>query len=290
MGKHYLIIDESGAKGYSKKPEQKDGEFGVMTGFIMPGSFYGKVKDLFESSAGDKSYLGKRHITDIPVNDQQASRDKIFSVFKRCGIPWFYDAIFTHGLYESEFSDSRGGSACGRELLHAKLFMGVMIKTFACLHNFRDEEIELTVISDQVDSGTLKSFERELSPYLDYLHGRAVEKEISSFNRETRKLQKGTIRSSISPESNVPRFRRLDINILCEDSAMTFAADILANCTNFYIKKNYNERNITKLNSIQAISGHPLESLAKHIYDGNDALAWQPSDVVYRRNKDKPTT
>ncbi|QKE61884.1 hypothetical protein HNE05_00370 [Aquipseudomonas campi] len=289
MEKHYLIIDESGAKGYSRNPEQSDGELGVMTGLMIPGYTYARVKKLFESSAGDHNLPEKRHITDIPTEAQQASRDKIFNIFKMCGIPWLYDAIFTHGLYESEFLENRGGNNNERELLHAKLFINVMIKAFACLHKFRDQEIELIVISDQLDSGTIKTFKRELSPYLDFLHRKPINKDITSFNRETKKIIKSTHTSSLSPESNTPRFKKLDVSIICEDSAITFAADILANCTHFYIKKNYIERNITKLNSIQAIAGHPLEDLVMHTYDGDDPLAWQPSDVVYRRNKDKPT-
>lgn len=289
MEKHYLIIDESGAKGYSRKPERSDGELGVMTGLMMPGDQYDEIKKIFELSAGDHNYPGKRHITDIPTEAQQVNRNKIFNVFRKCGIVWFYDAIFTHGLYESEFLENRGGNNNERELLHAKLFITVMVKAFACLHKFRDQEIELIVISDQLDSGTIKTFKRELSPHLDLLHGRPIEKDSTRFNRETQKITKFRHTYSVSPESNIPRFKKLDVSIVCEDSAVTFAADILANCTHFYIKKNYIERSVTKLNSKQAIAGHPLESLVMHTYDGDDPQAWQPSDVVYRRNKDKPT-
>lgn len=289
MAKHYLIIDESGSKGYSKKPEQSDGELGVMTGFLIPDEQYDFYKEKFESGAGTHNHIGKRHITDIPVELQEANREQMFEVFRTGRIFWFYEAIFTHGLYESEFLEHRGGSKNGRELLHAKLFMGVMAKAFACLYKFRSEQIELVVISDPIDRGVIKSFERELSPYLALLHGLPIENEFTSFNREAQEVEEYSIVSSISPKSDVPKFHRLNVNIICEESAMTYAADILANCTNFHIKRNFMEGGVTKLNSIQAISGHPLEDLVMHTYDGNDDAAWQPSDVVYRRNKDKPT-
>lgn len=289
MEKYYLIIDESGAKGYSKNPEQHDGEFGVMAGFLMPGEYYELYKDRFEMFVGAHNYAGKRHITDIPVEVQQSSRERIFEVFRRGKIPWFYEAIFTQGLYESEFLEGRGGSHNGKESLHAKLFMGLMIKVFACLHKFRDDEIELIVISDRIDSGVVRIFEKEIAPYLALLHGQPIEGKFTVYDRETQQVKKYTTKSAMSPESKAQKYLSVHIQIICEDSAVTFAADTLANSAHYYIKKNYEEKRITQLNSKQAVSGHPLESLVMHAYDGNDDTIWWPSDVMYRRCKDQAT-
>lgn len=288
MEKHYLIIDESGAKGYSKNPEKYDGEFGAMAGFLMSSGHYEYCKDRFESAIPPKNDHGKRHITDFPLDMQQSIREHIFDIFRKERIQWIYEAIFVQGLYESEFSENRGGSENKKESLHAKLFMGLMIKAIASLNNFRNKELELTIISDQIDTGVVRILKQEIAPYLSLIHGQPIESKFTIFDHKTKKVKKYVTKSSMLPQNNTQKYLSIDINLVCEDSAMTFFADILSNSARYYIKKNYENYRIVKLNSKQAIAGHPLTPLLMHAYDARDESFLWPSDILYRRNKDQP--
>ncbi|QXI04415.1 hypothetical protein HU718_020525 [Pseudomonas tensinigenes] len=288
MENHYLIIDESGAKGYSKNPEKYDGEFGAMAGFLMSSEHYEYCKDRFESTIPPKNDNGKRHITDFPFDMQQSIRDHIFDIFEKERIQWIYEAIFVQGLYESEFLESRGGSKNKKESLHAKLFMGLMIKVIASLNDFRDKEIELTIISDQIDTGVVRILKQEIIPYLSLIHGQPIESKFTIFDHKTKKVKKYVLKSSMTHQKNTQKYLSININLVCEDSAMTFFADILSNSAHYYIKKNYENYRIVKLNSKQAIAGHPLIPLLMHAYDARDESFLWPSDILYRRNKDQP--
>lgn len=276
MKTHFLVIDESGAKGYSKSPEKYEGEFGVMAGFLMPEEYYEIYKEHFETSLENIEFFEKRHITE--AFSKEEARNAVFDIFHKGKIPWIYEAIFTQGLYESEFSDKRGGNKSNKELLHSKLFKGIIIKAFESLHKSHDEGVKLTVTTDNIDTGVQKKLEKEIENFVTLLRGQTATR-ISSFQK-----QKYITKAKISPESKFSAFSNIELGIVCDDSAMTIAADILANSANHYLKRKFEQNKNIKLNSKQAIADHPLSYLLLHVYDESDQDALDFSDLVYRRN------
>lgn len=70
MTRAYLIIDESGAKGYSSNTEKIQGEFGVMVGYLVP-----FIADILANST--HFYLNKavKENINIELNSKEAIKE-----------------------------------------------------------------------------------------------------------------------------------------------------------------------------------------------------------------------
>ena len=99
METFYLVIDESGAKGYADQTESKPGEFGVMTGFLIPD----RGLDLFRTKLTPihSHFLSaqKTHITDLTEDAQASLRSSVFQILTDLNVKWIYEAVYVQGLH-----------------------------------------------------------------------------------------------------------------------------------------------------------------------------------------------
>lgn len=283
MQNHILIIDESGAKGYSRNTEKHPREFGVMSGFLLPEEYMDIARRHLDLKIGSVEIEGKIHITNQTPELQEKLRNVIFDFFKNESVPWIFEAVSTQGLYESEFFEGRGGSRNRKESLHSKIFMGIVIKAFAMLEKARDEGVKLTIISDNIDRGVIKQFKTEIAHFICMLKGDTIEEVSKMSVRTPEGIVKKTLITRVPPPQGIPRFKNIELDIICENSSLTFAADILANSAYYHINQKLNISPNTKLNSRQAISSHPLVSLVYMLYDESNEEYLNVNDVIFRR-------
>lgn len=278
--RHYLFIDESGAKGYADNRERYPGELGVIAGYLVPELYLSEYRAHLEKRLASIDGVGKLHITDL-LNQSEA-RGVIFQAFLELEIPWIYEAIYVEGLYQSEFCEGRGGDGSHKELLHAKLFMGFMIKALALVHKFKDEGVEIVVVSDNIDAGVIKKFLIESEDYLSLLRTSELKREFKVYQKSTGKLLHCSSRATAE---NIPSHPGLELGITCENSHMTLLSDVLANSVNHYLKMEFESNPQMLPNSKQAISNHPLRNLLLCSYDENSEEIFNISDIIYRREE-----
>ena len=95
---------------------------------------------------------------------------------------------------------------------------------------------------------------------------------------------KKTLTTKMSPPLGSPKFKNIELDIICENSPLTLAADILANSAYYHIKQQLIINPNTKPNSRQAILAHPLSYLIYMAYDEDSEEILNFNDVVFRRN------
>ncbi|TOL77922.1 hypothetical protein CGH89_24725, partial [Vibrio parahaemolyticus] len=129
-----------------------------------------------------------------------------------------------------------------------------------------------------IDSGTLKKFESAASFIRDiFLQN---EREIFRYVNDNGKYQKEIAHTSITSDS-IPKFDNISIEIECELSPLTVAADILANSVNYYLRKKQKDSLGISLNNREVIKAHPVSDLAFIAKDENHVLPLL--DIVNRR-------
>ena len=281
--KAVLVIDESGAKGYSKKGENYKGEVGVMAGYLFLEEFLPYMRGLhsriFENIHSD----GKLHLTDLSAEQQKKARTIVYDLFLSNSICWFFEAISVEGLFQSVHDKERSGSG-KNELLHAKLFSGIFSKAIDRLKVSNPSSIHLSVITDTISETTQKQFQLEVASYISFATGNNIKKDFSSYDRETGIVTKYKTESSVDfSDGNV--LENLEFKIKCEDTPLTFVADILANSAYYYVKNNLSKDPMLKPNSSAAIKGHPLSHLAHGAYNSDIVDVGSFSDLVYRRDE-----
>lgn len=285
MLKAVLIIDESGAKGYSKNQESNPGELGVMAGYLVPAQALEQVREIAQSFFKLEDPQGKQHITDLKETQQNQIRERIYNVFKYNKICWFYEAVSVQGFYESNNIETRGGTG-EKELLHSELFKGIFSKAISRLrHDFEESEKKLNihVITDRLDKPIIAKFKTTVKDYVNALTRQPMTYEFTNYNKDTKTVEKYSTSSVITAEDESIYFDSIDYDIKCEDTPITFIADILANSTLYYLKKKVADDPAINLNSKQAIENHPLSHLVYGTYDANQQAIGSYSDLVHRR-------
>ncbi|EHJ9990391.1 TPA: hypothetical protein NG570_004368 [Vibrio parahaemolyticus] len=280
MDNMVLVLDESGAKGYAKNDEKFDGEVGVMAGYLYTEQEIADIERMFGqfTSPFSKSTDGKFHVTDLDELDQKKLRDAIFFAIRKTKMQWFYKAIYSKGFHQSEFKEGRGGQQDNKKLLHVELFENMLIMSLCMAHSVGKKNLKLLVKTDNIDSGTLKKFESAASFIRDiFLQN---EREIFRYVNDNGKYQKEIAHTSITSDS-IPKFDNISIEIECELSPLTVAADILANSVNYYLRKKQKDSLGISLNNREVIKAHPVSDLAFIAKDENHVLPLL--DIVNRR-------
>ncbi|HCE4735512.1 TPA: hypothetical protein NGU80_004705 [Vibrio parahaemolyticus] len=280
MDNMVLVLDESGAKGYAKNDEKFDGEVGVMAGYLYTEQEIADIERMFGqfTSPFSKSTDGKFHVTDLDELDQKKLRDAIFFAIRKTKMQWFYKAIYSKGFHQSEFKEGRGGQQDNKKLLHVELFENMLIMSLCMAHSVGKKNLKFLVKTDNIDSGTLKKFESAASFIRDiFLQN---EREIFRYVNDNGKYQKEIAHTSITSDS-IPKFDNISIEIECELSPLTVAADILANSVNYYLRKKQKDSLGISLNNREVIKAHPVSDLAFIAKDENHVLPLL--DIVNRR-------
>lgn len=242
--KVYFICDESGAKGYSDKNENYFGEIGLIAGFVLPEKHINKTR--LELDKIKCKYLTEKklHITDITPGNQVKLRNEIFTYFKGKNIVCLYEAIHTEGFYKhSEFlieliekarkqcrSKVKISKNPTKELLHERLFQGAFGKAAAYCVDRISKQSHITVITDRVDEKIKSRFSSAALAFLNCGKNEEV-KTVTGFDPEKEEVVSGKIISRTEDPANLlGDFSGIEFSIKIEDSSLTLAADVLANC------------------------------------------------------------
>lgn len=276
--KMILVIDESGAKGYSKTNEKCKEEIGVMAGFLYSPEEVEEIKQCMDQMIGPRENK-KIHITDSGSSDKL--REKVFLLMKKSKIRWFYQAIYVEGLYQSEFDDNRGGTCDPKKLLHSELFQGMLIMAISLATQLDIKYLDLQVLTDNIDKGVLNQFNKTKED-VQALYLEKTSKIYKSKN------EYAFVTTQITSNDS-PAIEDLDINIVCDqNSSLTIMADVLANSVRYYLNKAVTENDEEKeyslfLNNKQALKKHPLVDLVIAAENGQSFLSIL--DLVFRRMK-----
>jgi hypothetical protein len=292
----FLIIDESGAKGYSDKEESYDGEIGVIAGYLIPASYLDLVKINFESIKSKYLTDAKVHVTDLNTQEQSSIRQEIYSFIIETNIICVYEAIHTQGFYENYDrlasliennkrnlrSSVKVSSRKNKELLHEHLFQGVFGKALAfCIDQF-GEEFELKVITDRVDESIKKRFIESAEELINV--GKEHETKVTGFDTSTKKVVEGSIVSRIdNAQEVIGDFSKIKYSIDYEDSGLTLAADVIVNGLNHHFKSRSALDVGLNLNDRVAVNSHPLKNIIYGLWDSTESNYF--SDAVFMHPK-----
>jgi len=271
----YLICDESEAKGYSDKQEKYPGEVGVMAGFVFPEKHLNKLHSDLEKITSPFFMEGKRHITDLSPDDQERIRNDLFSYLKEKNILCLYEAIHSEGFHAQYkmINDLKNKARAQRrseikisnnqtkELLHEQLFQGLFGKAVELCTDYVGKTFRLTVITDTIDASIKKCFEKSAKELLSFGNNAKVE-TVTGHEPVKKEVVKGKIISKVEdPNNSMGDFSGVQFTIGMEDSCLTFAADVIANSISHHFKNRGDDTIGSALNTIDAIRGHPLESI-----------------------------
>ena len=226
MLKMVLVVDESGAKGFSKNQEKESNEFGVMAGYLIPEECLKQARSIANGFFSPINVSGKLHLTDLTKEQQAEARELIYQVFKSNRICWFYEAIYVQGFYDSAHTEGRGGFGKD-ELMHSKLFSGVFIKAIPRLRHEENKQLSIHVITDKIDKKIINGFKSEVKSYVEAITRAPIKRNSEIYS----------IESVITLEDDSLFFNSIQYDIECEDSCITFIADVLANSTLYFLKK-----------------------------------------------------
>jgi hypothetical protein len=277
-----LVLDESGAKGYAKTKETHEGEIGLMAGFLYTESEIDQIKKMLDRIVSPyySKINGKFHITDLDKASQKRLRDEVFYAFRMTRLQWFFMGIYAEGFHQSEFDYGRGGSANPKELLHSELFKNMFIMSLIMSNSINKNDLRLIIKTDNIDQGVLNKFKKEGDFICDLFLGREREIFTHIKDKETGKFKK-EIFLTRTESDNLPKFKNIGFDIICDSSSLTIAADILANSVNYYLRKNQEKEVGVFINNKEAIKDHPLVDLA--FIPKNKDHVIPLLDVMYRR-------
>ncbi|MFT4924079.1 MAG: hypothetical protein ACI8WB_000157 [Phenylobacterium sp.] len=280
-----LIIDESGAKGYSNNQEREVNEVGVIAGYLVPAHGLAKLRKIANGLFEPIITEGKLHIAELTTEQQNQVREGVFSLLKQNNSCWLYQAISVQGFYEANNLEARGSFEEKKELLHSKLFLELFAKAISLLRrNLGDNKsLSISIITDRLDAGIIKRFKADSQDYIKALTKQPIVSSFTRYNKESKTVEKCTTETIIKSEDPSVYLDAINYDIKCEDTPITFIADILVNSTFYYLNKKLAEDPKIKLNSKQAIEDHPLSHLVFGAYDADLNELSSFGDLVYRR-------
>lgn len=294
MKKTYLICDESGAKGFSDNDEKFEGEFGIFAGYLVTEENFEKMKSEFQCIYEKyETDTGKLHITDLEKTNQENLRNEVFAILISNDIPIVYEAISVRGYkinsdmlsklkndniekLKDDFSFSKN---IDLTRLHSDLFEGIFGKFIAhSIDTFgENEEIQLEVITDNIDKQLKKEFEGKAKELIAPFPSSS---KVKAFDKNNKKPISKKIKFS-SQQLDNDSISKIKFEIKVQDDALTLIADILANSLYYFIKQELNINVNINLNSNVAIAKYPL---LKQIYGLSTKTNVNiVSDIIYRR-------
>lgn len=303
MNSIFFIVDESGAKGYSDNKESVRGELGVMAGFLIPEDELKLIEAELDSIKNNFIINEKLHITDLPPTDQESLRKQIFEYFMNKNIRWVYEAIYVEGFYEQSESAKKMAEKIkkGRrskvklssnvkyESLHSELFCGAFGKGIAyCMENVGNK-FNLKVITDRIDNTILQLF---ISAADSLINIAPKQDKITGYDPDTSQVVSGEVTSRVlDTEDDISYFQGVTYTIEIDDSALTLAADVLANSVHYHLKERQKETVGQYLNTKGAIHGHVLGELVYGVFetDNGNSIAdslYMHTESIAKLNSD----
>lgn len=291
MNEIVLVLDESGAKGYSDNQESYAGELGVMAGFLVPSSMLDSLHKRLETIRDQFATDGKLHITDLTPSRQGALRHAIYDCLQQANLRWVYEATYVQGYCEQneavnaitqQVHAARRSTVkipwrAHREMLHASLFAGVFGKALAYCVDEVARPCQISVVTDRTDEAILKQF-REAADDLMNVASPLVHPG-TGFDTATKQVVHGTVTTTVhDPHGVLGDFSGISYTLKCEDSGLTLAADVLVNGLYYHLKKRPGTATGAPLHDDTAVAGHPLQGL---VYGTNNGTGFDFSDAIF---------
>ncbi len=292
MNKVFFIADESGAKGYSNIQEREPGELGVMAGYLIPENCLDSVKRDFDSIRSKFFTAGKVHITDLTPSQQHEMRQEFYAYFLNRNIFWVYEATYVQGYadharrlneltkeaHQARRSDVAMSWRETHDMLHGDLFQGAFGKAVAFSMDRVGVPVQVNVITDRTDVSILNIFEEKASELLSV--GEDSTHKATGFDRVAKQVVTGNISMNVlDPGNLLGDFSQVSFTIVCDDSSLTLAADVLANSVYYQLKKLQDKSFGTALNKTRSMAEHPLQCL---LYGGAADDGIDITDAIYR--------
>lgn len=293
-----LILDESGAKGYSNNAESVPGELGVMAGYLISYEQFDSIKNDLDAIRANYLVEGKVHITDLDPEQQKSLRCSIFELFIKAQIPWIYEATYVQGFYEhaeymeeihqdakqSRKSNIKVSGNKKYELLHAELFLGIFGKALALCEDSGLSDFDVEIITDRTDTEILRKFEQSADDILNFGQKRAH--KVTGYDPDKKQVVEGIFTiQMVDVEGKLGDYSGITYSIRCEDNSLTLAADVLVNSVYYHLKQFQKTHVGIPLNKTEAISGHPLQSLVYGTHD--DPESNYIPDAMYMHPEEK---
>lgn len=292
MEKIYLIIDESGAKGYSNNQEQELAELGLILGYLIPESHIKKVKEELNDIRNKYISQSKLHITDLTSQEQNNLRKDIFNYFQNRQIYFVYEAIHVQGFFNNQQSllnlikqskeNSNPNIAFSnhekKELLHKQLFQGLVGKAICMCIDKVGNTFYLDIISDNIDKSIQKEFIKAIDELINI--GKKNTKHTKAYDKVKKEPLNGSITFEIDNSSNtLEDYSNIKYSISYEDTGLTLASDVLANSLYYYFHHRDNNKIGKHLNTKKAVKNFPLKDLIYGLWEDDNINYF--ADAIY---------
>lgn len=260
-----FIFDETGAKTIN----DKENKIGLVVGFFLTDRETEKYLiqeiELIIQEYSLKS-LPKLHVSAISDHSiKEKIEEKVFMLLNKLNIVWTYGS--THIKKYKEKNSYRLEENVTEKIKKDRkrsdanwpipsFYEECLLKAFINVIDFQKyyykNEKEIEIISDPIDNSLIKSF--------NYLIEKTInpKKEFIGYGYDKEKKEK-TIDFIIKGTLNVPLPKVPTYEFKCENSNLTFIADVLAYRTFKILKENIISEN--KLNNFEIMNGHPCEYL-----------------------------
>ena len=278
--KIYVIIDESGGKGYFDNPEAYKNEVGVLIGYVINENEYSLVFDKLTRIADKfKKAHQKTHLMSMTEREKKRLCAKYNRVFRLYKTNCFFEAIYVQGYHEFNLNQQeiarRSTSTLHelgilvnnheqRPLLYSELFNAVVLKTILFYYcKYYTTDLHFEIIVDNIDKGTLKKLQDNLKNDINLIINRKQPVKLCSYKKE---LKKTTVdaecifNTGITYPENM-RFENISYNISSTDNSLTLGADIISYNLRKYLEKKSKKGPMENLNTKKAIKGFPMKYL-----------------------------
>lgn len=292
----YFIVDESGAKGYASNAEAEPGEFGIAAGYFVrerPLSRVRKDLDAIRAEAAGE-HEDKVHVVALTPGQQRLARQLVFDYLLDRDMYCCYEALYVQGLNAASERASaiphpnvkRPPNERYPKLrrenprLIAEIFRSLLGKAMTYAVDTYGREITLKVIVDRTDASILDEYRKGVQQLLDVFKPKTIYLRGWNTSLKTPIVHEAELRTTVSDPKVVELFSGVEVEIACEDSSLTFAADVLVGSLRHHLMKKVKDVGPGTLNSKDAISGHVLE----HQMYGASNLPLEQSllDIMYR--------
>lgn len=290
----YLIIDESGAKGFSENEEKESGEFGLIAGYIFHEKYLSRVNKQLSVLRDKVQIDGKKHITDLDPKSQELLRKELFEYILDTDKKIVYHGTYVQGLHDAEERSSikpeikknpalRFHFKDTKERLLSETFSHIFGKSVCCAIDNHHKNLHIEIITDQIDEKILKEYEEKIETFFGVL-AQSKTRTAKGYNIETNEKLLTTLTTQFSGDGideARKNFSNITYKLNIDDSPLTFAADIISNSLYRFIKQRIKTKGIIELNSKNIFSGHELEHQIYGLSDKKNNHS-DLSDIVYR--------
>lgn len=291
----YFIVDESGAKGFASNAEAEPGEFGIAAGYFVRERLMRRVRDDFHAILAEVAggHEGKSHVVALTSDQQRSARQLVFDYLIERDMYCCYEAMYVQGLHAAtvransipppdvkrppneHYSEPRPENP----RLISVIFSSLLGKAMAYAIDTYGREVKLKVIVDTTDASVLNEYREGAKQLLNVFEPKRVCRVGWNSSSKTRIVHEAELRTRISAPEVEKLFRLVEFDIACEDSGLTFAADVLVGSLRHHLMNKVKITGPNMLNSKDAIAGHVL---AHQMYGASELPSEQSLlDVMY---------